>query len=288
LLATGRAVERCTPAELLVRMSTAFDAVRQTIGEARDVYEVLVPRLRDLRTQLLELTSAAPDLDLADVDPSRLEEQQRELAEQALTDPFAVDRERVDQLAAAVATATQVATARRELRTRGADRIAAARARCRQLHQLVDESAELRESVVARVRIPAAPAPVAIDPDIDARLQLVEPLMARGDWRAAQRELASVEEQVAAAVTDVGARTAAMRSILEERRRLRGLLDAYTAKAAALHRLEDPRVAQRSRAAHDALYVAPSDLDAARALIAEYRQAVEGVATGAPAREVPR
>ena len=53
---------------------------------------------------------------------------------------------------------------------------------------------------------------------------------------------------------------AAHQALLDERDELRGRLDAYTAKAGRLGRLEDTELAALRRRAHEALHTAPTDL----------------------------
>jgi hypothetical protein len=83
-------------------------------------------------------------------------------------------------------------------------------------------------------------------------------------WRAdAQRELAAAEAHLDATERP-----------LEERNELRGLLDAYHAKAAALGGSEDGDLSTLYRKAHDALFTAPCDLAAAGTFVREYVAAV--------------
>lgn len=61
---------------------------------------------------------------------------------------------------------------------------------------------------------------------------------------------------------------------LARRNELRGLLDAYRAKAAALGRDEDGQLARLYDAARDVLYIAPCPLPTAEALVRQYVAAV--------------
>jgi hypothetical protein len=62
------------------------------------------------------------------------------------------------------------------------------------------------------------------------------------------------------------------RSLLAERAELRGLLEAYVAKASQLALLEDAEVLAAFEHAHAALYVAPTDLEHARHGVEQYRR----------------
>ena len=63
-------------------------------------------------------------------------------------------------------------------------------------------------------------------------------------------------------------------ALLKDRRRLRGLLDAYIARARALGRLEEAGVGQLLAAAQDELYQAPTDLDHATELLQQLQRAL--------------
>jgi hypothetical protein len=67
------------------------------------------------------------------------------------------------------------------------------------------------------------------------------------------------------------------------RNELRGLLDAFRAKAGAHGRDEDPELDKLYSAAKDALYTAPCDLSAAESIVREYVTAVNAGREGRPA-----
>src|SRR5207237_464342 len=63
-------------------------------------------------------------------------------------------------------------------------------------------------------------------------------------------------------------------ALLRRRDELRGLLDAYQAKAARLGAAEDIELAAHYRQASDLLWTAPCDLAAATAAVTRYQQAI--------------
>jgi hypothetical protein len=65
-----------------------------------------------------------------------------------------------------------------------------------------------------------------------------------------------------------------VRARIDERVQLRGRLDAYSAQAHAFGLDEDPAVTDAHDQAESALYTAPTDLDAAAALVFRYQQLV--------------
>jgi hypothetical protein len=128
----------------------------------------------------------------------------------------------------------------------------------------------------------AAPPRLAV-PDVAAlgRVPLIpdgpdEP----GTWKAARAALDAYRsrlDQAAAALDEAGRRYAAP---LTERAELRGLAEAYRAKAGAAGLAEDPTLGEGFEALRAVLWQAPCDLAAARPLVAAYGQAVQ-IAVGA-------
>ncbi len=62
--------------------------------------------------------------------------------------------------------------------------------------------------------------------------------------------------------------------LVDQRNELRGLLDAYRAKAGGLGAAENTELSQRYQQARDLLWSAPCDLAAATAAVNGYQQAV--------------
>ena len=103
---------------------------------------------------------------------------------------------------------------------------------------------------------------------------------APGTWKATQAALTDYRarlERAAAALAEAGRRYAAP---LAERAELRGLAEAYQAKAGAAALAEDPALGAQFVTLRTLLWQAPCDLAAARPLVAAYGQAVQ-VAVGA-------
>jgi hypothetical protein len=99
-------------------------------------------------------------------------------------------------------------------------------------------------------------------------------LKAAGRWTRLASELDLIEKQAADAAgqcREVERRAAAL---LDRREELRGLLDAYQARAARLGGAEDTGLDARYARARDLLWTAPCDLPAATAAVTGYQQAV--------------
>jgi hypothetical protein len=155
--------------------------------------------------------------------------------------------------------------------------------------ELTATAAEVRETA-HRCRDKIADPPRLAVPDV-AALGPVPPIPdgpdVPGTWTAARAALDAYQarlEQAAAGLAEAGRRYAAP---LAERAELRGLAEAYRAKAAAAGLAEDPALDVQFAAARAELWLAPCDVMAARRLVETYGYAVQ-VAVGAiPATEPP-
>lgn len=150
--------------------------------------------------------------------------------------------------------------------------------------ELTTVEAEVHE-VADRCRAKIAGAPRLAVPDV-AALGPVPTLPDGNDepgtWTAARAKLDAYRarvDQVSAALTEAQRRFSAP---LDERAELRGLAEAYRAKAAGAGRAEDAVLEGAFEAARAVLWSAPCDLVGARALVTAYQQAVLAAA-GAPA-----
>ena len=166
------------------------------------------------------------------------------------------------------------------------------------------DSADLRQRVAAlhvteqRVRAAAvlchdkiAGPPRLAVPDVDA----LGPVPAvpdgsrqAGTWKAAKATLDSYRarvDQVGAALAEAGRRFEAP---LAERAELRGLAEAYRAKAAAAGLVEEPALDHGFQQIRSVLWQAPCDLAAARPLVESFGRAVQqAVGATAAAAEPP-
>jgi hypothetical protein len=108
----------------------------------------------------------------------------------------------------------------------------------------------------------------------------LDALAAAGEWHRLADEVIRAERELAAALARYRDAAAAADSVLGRREELRGLLQAYKAKAARLGGAEDLVLMQRYDQARDLLWTAPCDLGAAAAAVAAYQQAILAIGRG--------
>jgi hypothetical protein len=111
-------------------------------------------------------------------------------------------------------------------------------------------------------------------PDLRADLAAVDALASAGQWALISPRLADWTRRARerlAALQDATARNA---GLLTTRNELRGRLDAYRAKALRRGLGESAALTELADTARTALYTAPCDLDAARAAVDAYQEAL--------------
>ena len=273
LVDTGR--EQMTLTTARARMSSAFAWVTGVVSAAEQAWNDMAGALDSAAADLsgvevlgdqdlaFEMAEVQADLDrlrgLLNTDP---------LGGQA--NPAAADR-LLDRAAAVAARSADLARTRDGARQRIAAVTAAADA-ARAAHEDV-AAACLR----AAAKITAVP-PVPVDrTDLSARIAALDTLLAAGRWTRLSSELDLIERELASATSNSRDTERTVAALLGRRDELRGLFNAYRAKAARLGATEDPSLAARYDQARELLWTAPCDLTAAADAVNRFQQAVLAV-----------
>jgi hypothetical protein len=114
------------------------------------------------------------------------------------------------------------------------------------------------------------------------RLARLDAIKAAGSWQQLGAELKAIDNDAATAAALWGDAGRAAQALLDRRSELRGLLDAYRAKAARLGAAENADLAAVYQRARERLRIAPCDLPAADDAVRRYQQAVLGLSGGTP------
>lgn len=181
--------------------------------------------------------------------------------------PAAADRLR-DRAAAVAARSAELA----RLRDGAGRRIAAVTAAA-VAARAAHEDAEAA-CLQAAARITAVPPVPADRTDLYARVAALDTLMAAGRWTRLSSELDLLERDLASATRNYRDTERTVAALPSKRDELRGLLDAYKAKAARLGAAEDPGLAARYDQARQLLWTAPCDLNAALDAVNRFQRAV--------------
>jgi hypothetical protein len=110
--------------------------------------------------------------------------------------------------------------------------------------------------------------------ELRVRVTALNDLVAAGRWTRLAAELPTAERDAAAAVRACREAGEAAAALLGRRDELRGMLDAYQAKAGRLGAAEDAGLAALYERARGLLWTAPCDLGVAGAAVTGYQQAV--------------
>lgn len=147
--------------------------------------------------------------------------------------------------------------------------------------QAADALARTREKIAAPAGMLGVPDPTAGgDRALRPWLDRIQAQAGTGAEEEAAAGLAGWHKAADAMLAEARAAAAANGAPLARRNELRGLLDAYRAKAAASGGDEDGRLSRLHAGAKDVLYRAPCDLGVAEALVRDYVAAVNAVVKG--------
>ena len=264
--------EQLTLATARARMRGAFTKVTEVVSAAEQAWNDVAGTL-DAAARDLSGIDALGDQDLgregAEV-RAELDRLRGLLNTDPLGDkvnPAAANRLR-DRAAAVAARSADLA----RLRDGAQQRIAAVTAAAAAAHTAREDAAAACARAAAKITtVPAVPADRK---DLSARIAALDSLLAAGRWTRLSSELDLLERELASATTDFRDTERAVAGLLGRRDELRGLLDAYKAKAGRLGAAEDPGLDARYDQARELLWTAPCDLNAAADAVSNFQQAV--------------
>jgi hypothetical protein len=290
LTTSGEPEENVTLSEAVQRMTGAFSRITDVTSAAEAVWNEVSERLDRVASVLGQAIRQADDIvDDAFSGAGRgADADLRRMRDLLTTDPLSlwhddgVDLTGPDNL---VHKAQAVAARMTEISrlVRDADRrisevsrvVADARAREQDTRAAYDKAA----GKVVAVQLPALPDGTSA---LAERLARLDAVRSAGRWQQLASDLNAIEKAATAAAEQWGTAGMAVQAPLDRRAELRGLLDAYRAKANGLGAAEDVLLTDRYRAARDMLWTAPCDLAAAEDAVRGYQQAVmalEGTAS---------
>jgi hypothetical protein len=274
--------EELTLVTAVARMRRAFASVTEVVAAAEQVWTETAGRLDTIGAELDRVTRLITSLN-DEAMTGNLAASQAGLARQRDTlngDPLslwqgsAVDVSPADRLAERVTSLAARVDELVRLRDEARDRIAEVTAAADRARAARDDAVAAWQRAAAKIAPEAMPPPPGDLADLSGRLVGLDALLAAGRWVRLSSELALLERELAAAATKFIDTERAVVALMNRRDELRGLLDAYQAKAARLGAVEDTGLAERYDRARDLLWTAPCDLAAAADAVTGYQQAV--------------
>ncbi len=279
LTATGTAELTLTAA--VTEMNRAFATASGVAAAAEAVWNEVAGPLQQAESELAEArrqTAGLTDDTLAGA-LSAAEADLGQLRQVLNCDPLALwqagqaDPARAARLQERVRAVTARAQELAALRQNAESRIAAVTQAVAAAQAAWQDAMAARERAGARIAgVPPAPPPAPAD--LTGRLPSLEQLKAAGRWQRLAAELDSLARQAADCAEQCRQAERAAGALLDRREELRGMLDAYHARALRLGAAEDTDLGARYDHAHDLLWTAPCDLAAAADAVTGYQQAV--------------
>ncbi|MEO5842135.1 MAG: hypothetical protein ABIQ73_15420 [Acidimicrobiales bacterium] len=269
---------RITPEQLIAQMSATFATVTEGVGAVERAWRDVVPRIDAATTALARLVQTAEDHDAAGepaLDSLRdtLQEIETTLAE----DPLGMDANSTARLDATLAIAEQRVGELSRARGSLDDDLARAGGLLADLRKLRAESAAVVAESSVKIAdyhpIDVVPAEL-IDGADGLAAELGDIRALTSSWRERRRQLDAWLARAEPLSTDSAQALAANRAPLRRRGELRGLLDAYRAKAADIGLVEDEEIAALVRAANQELHTAPTSLVRAEQLVTQLSAAL--------------
>jgi hypothetical protein len=266
---------------VVAQMRQAFTSVAAVCTAAETVWNVVADRLQRASASLAEAKRQTAGIDDAAVaGPLGGTDANLSLLRQQLnTDPLAfwqggrIDTARLDLLDRQVAAVTAQASELAALRADADRRIAAVRAEVSAAQSAWQDAVAAQQRLAEKIS-GATPLPLPDAAQLSGRLDGLTSLHAAGRWTRLATELDALSKDAASTGRDCRAAEQAAAGGVEHRDELRGLLDAYRAKAGAIGAAENASLDTLYKQARDLLWTAPCDIAAADAAVTRYQQAV--------------
>jgi hypothetical protein len=267
--------DKVTLATARARMRDQYTQINDVVTAAEQSWTTMAGRL-DAAASGLAIDPMGDAAVAADLASARTELERLRAALNA--DPLGADVTEADRLGQRCAALAQRAASLAALRSGAAGQITAIRALADSCRSAQAAAAAAYQRAAARIAA-VPPVPVAADPA--PRLAELDALVAAGRWDRLRSELELLERELTGTASRFHESEQTLVSLLSQRDELRGLLDAYKAKAARLGAAEDTSLCGLYDAAQALLWTAPCDLNAASAAVTSYQQAVNGWRIGA-------
>jgi hypothetical protein len=275
-------VDMLTVPAAVAQMRREFGGVTEVVAAAEAVWGEVGGLLDQASTNLSRAASLTAGLS-DDTLSARLAEVAAVLSAQRATlntDPLSLWQDgradtggasRVRDQVAAVAAEVDATVKVRDGARQRIDAVAGARATAVAAWQ---DALSARQRAAVKIAAEFLPAVPAGYPGTAFERASLDALASAGQWQRLSAEIDRAERGLAAEIAAYRKAADDAESALGRREELRGMLQAYKAKAARLGGAEDFGLAERYDAARELLWTAPCDLGTAADAVAVYQQAI--------------
>jgi len=263
-------------------MRRTFASIAELVTTVERVWNELAGPVQDLADQLGAARQQAGGIADATLDEAAVaaEAGLGELRDLLNRNPLAlvapaggpVDTARLGRLRQQVSAAAARAAELAGLRADADTRIAAARSAVAAARGAWQDAMAARAKTEVKIVAELPPLPRAVK--LADQVAALDGLRAAGRWTRLATELDAIDRQAAQLTAQCRAAERDALALINQRDELRGLLDAYRARAARLGAIEDSDLEARYARAQELLWTAPCDLPSATAAVTGYQQAV--------------
>jgi hypothetical protein len=290
LTAGAVTADEVTLATAVARMTAGFRQVTDVVGAAERVWNEVSERLDEITAVLGPAQRQAADVADAELSGvlSGADAELRRIRGVVTADPLSlwhddgVDMTSTNQLLLQAQAAAIRAAEVARLKQDADRRIAETAAKVARARACEADAGQVLTEAVQKIAPGELPAPPATTAHLTSRLAELDTVKAAGRWQRLAGELEAIDNDAATAAARWQEAGRAAQALLDRRGELRGLLDAYRAKAAGLGAAENIELAALYQRARDRLRAAPCDLPAAGDAVRLYQRAVLGLSGGTP------
>jgi hypothetical protein len=274
-----------TVAEAVEEMKRAYAEVASVVNAAESAWNEASDWLQQAGAHLEEANRQTEGFDDDELKTALqvVEDDLGQLRNLISADPLALwqggqlDAARFDLLQKEMAAVTSRVGELSQLREDADARIAAATAAVSAAQNARQDAEAARHRSAAKIAVDKLPEL----PDVAglaSRLATLSNLRSAGRWTRLLAEIDAIEEQAAAATARCREAEREAAGLLDRRDELRGMLDAYQARAGHLGAAEDSDLSARYERARSLLWTAPCDLPEAADAVTGFQQAVLAIA----------
>lgn len=290
LTAGATSDDQVTLATAVQRMTAAFSQITDVVGAAERVWNEVTEQLDEIATVLGPARQQADDVADAELSGAltAAEADLRRIRGVLTADPLSlwhddgVDMTGADRLLRQARTAATRAAVVARLKQDADRQIAETAAKVAAARSCEADAGQVCAEAVQKIAAGELPVPPAATGQLESRLAALDAMRATGRWQRLAAELEAIDHDAAAAASQWQEAGRAAQALLDRRNELRGLLDAYRAKAASQGAAENVELAALYQRARDLLRAAPCDLLTAGDAVRLYQRVVLGLSGGTP------